>query len=179
MDSADFSEFSIPSHDSRILSESLVFPSSSSRSTSQADPDNSDLSLSELSLGTGHLQSGAREKRPFSLLARPIQDESAVVDDDDAQVEGQGEGHGAEGGEMDATMTQEDIENAKRLAARTREEKLQHDLFILKKLNAAFEVYKDALRETKSATDVRSLFVFGACSTLLTSCDTHSEYQSN
>ncbi len=58
-----------------------------------------------------------------------------------------------EGG-FDATMTQEDMEKAKRIAAKTREEKLQHDLFVLKKLNSAFEVYKDALRETKSNTDV-------------------------
>ena len=61
---------------------------------------------------------------------------------------------GQDDAELDGTMTQEDIEKAKRLAAKTREEKLQHDLFVLKKLNAAFEVYKEALKETKSSTDV-------------------------
>ncbi|KAK7692763.1 hypothetical protein QCA50_004396 [Cerrena zonata] len=131
MDSSDFSHISLPSQD-RLLSESLIFSSGS-----HSEPDNSNLSLSDLSLG--HDQ--PKDKRPFSLFARPPIDESAIADDDEQH------------GEMDATMTQEDLENAKRQAARTREEKLQHDLFILKKLNSAFEVYKGALREAKSATD--------------------------
>lgn len=127
MDSEELSHLSLPSHDSRLLSES--------------EPDHSDLSLSDLSLG----QDRPREKRPFSLLARPLRDESAIADDDEPEP-----------GEPDTTMTQEYMENARRQAVRTREEKLQHDLFILKKLNSAFEIYKDALREAKSATDVCS-----------------------
>lgn len=138
MDSSEFSHISLPSHD-RLLSESMVFPSGS-----HSEPDNSDLSLSDLSLGHDR----PKDKRPFSLLARPPQEESAIADDEE-----QGKGG------LDATMTQEDLENARRQAARTREEKLQHDLFILKKLNSAFEVYKGALREAKSATDVCSIIM--------------------
>ena len=41
-----------------------------------------------------------------------------------------------------------------RKAARTREEKLQNDLFLLKKLNGAFSLYTDALRATQSSTEV-------------------------
>ena len=77
-------------------------------------------------------------------MLAPPPDESAVTDDDAEEGEGG----------MDATMTQEDLEKARRIAVKTREEKLQHDLFMLKKLNSAFEVHKDALRETKSSTEV-------------------------
>jgi hypothetical protein len=41
-----------------------------------------------------------------------------------------------------------------RKAARMREEKLQNDLFLLKKLNTAFSLYTDALRATQSSTEV-------------------------
>lgn len=41
-----------------------------------------------------------------------------------------------------------------RKAARTREEKLQNDLFLLKKLNGAFSLYTDALRATQTSTEV-------------------------
>lgn len=41
-----------------------------------------------------------------------------------------------------------------RKAARAREEKLQNDLFLLKKLNSAFTLYTDALRTTQSTTEV-------------------------
>lgn len=44
----------------------------------------------------------------------------------------------------------------RRQAAKLREEKLQSDIFILKKLNAAFESFNDALQETGSANEVRS-----------------------
>jgi len=40
-----------------------------------------------------------------------------------------------------------------RKAARMREEKLQNDLFLLKKLNGAFSLYTDALRATQSSTE--------------------------
>ena len=141
MDSFDLSDFQMPQSGSRLLSEPTPDISSSS---SRTGPGGDDLSLSELSLSE-RTQPKAARRRPFSLLARPP-DESAVADEDAEDDQ--------EDAELDGTMTQEDIEKAKRLAAKTREEKLQHDLFVLKKLNAAFEVYKEALKETKSSTDV-------------------------
>ncbi|RDX55040.1 hypothetical protein OH76DRAFT_858631 [Lentinus brumalis] len=139
MDSFDISDFQMPASGSRLLSEPI--PDISSSSSTRTGPGGDDLSISELSLSDRAHSKSAR-RRPFSLLA-PRTDESAVTDDD---VE---EGEGG----IDETMTQEDLEKAKRLAVKTREEKLQHDIFMLKKLNSAFEVYKDALRETKSSTD--------------------------
>jgi len=41
------------------------------------------------------------------------------------------------------------------LTERSKEEKLQHDLFVLKKINSSFAVYRDALRDTQSANEVR------------------------
>ncbi|KAI0328650.1 hypothetical protein GY45DRAFT_1254548 [Cubamyces sp. BRFM 1775] len=140
MDSFDLSDFQMPQSGSRLLSEPTPDISSSS---SRTGPGGDDLSLSELSLSE-RTQPKAARRRPFSLLAPPP-DESAVADEDAED--------GQDDAELDGTMTQEDIEKAKRLAAKTREEKLQHDLFVLKKLNAAFEVYKEALKETKSSTD--------------------------
>jgi len=142
MYSGDTSDFTLPEDDSRLLSESLYLPSSSANS-SRTGPGGDDLSLSELSLADRPPPGGPIHRRPFSLLAPPPEDDSAV-DDEDLP----------EGESLDATMTPEDIENARRAAAKTREEKLQHDLYILKKLNAAFEVYKGALSETKSSTEV-------------------------
>ncbi|KAI0703348.1 hypothetical protein C8T65DRAFT_258483 [Cerioporus squamosus] len=139
MDSFDISDLQMPASGSRLLSEPT--PDISSSSSTRTGPGGDDLSISELSL-SDRPQSKSARRRPFSLLA-PLPDESAVTDDDAEE--------GAGG--IDVTMTQEDLEKAKRIAVKTREEKLQHDLFMLKKLNSAFEVYKDALRETKSSTD--------------------------
>ncbi|RPD74225.1 hypothetical protein L226DRAFT_546139 [Lentinus tigrinus ALCF2SS1-7] len=139
MDSFDISDFQMPASGSRLLSEPT--PDISSSSSTRTGPGGDDLSISELSL-SDRPQSKSARRRPFSLLAPPP-DDSALADDDVEEDEGG----------MDATMTQEDLEKARRLAVKTREEKLQHDLFMLKKLNSAFEVYKDALRETKSSTD--------------------------
>ncbi|KAI8993086.1 hypothetical protein BD414DRAFT_514129 [Trametes punicea] len=144
MDSFDLSNLQMPQNGSRLLSEPTPDISSSS---SRTGPGGDDLSLSELSLSE-RAQSKSAHRRPFSLLAQPLSSdtaESAVADED--------AGGGEDETGLDDTMTQEDVEKAKRLAAKSREEKLQHDLFVLKKLNAAFEVYKDALREAKSSTD--------------------------
>lgn len=40
------------------------------------------------------------------------------------------------------------------IAAQSREEKLQSDLFVLRQLNGAFAVYNDALREAQGGTEV-------------------------
>ncbi|OBZ67184.1 DASH complex subunit duo1 [Grifola frondosa] len=140
MDSADLSKFSLPHSGSRLLSEPSLQISSSN--SSRTGPGGDNLSLSELSLSQRPQQHGVTRRRPFSLLAQPSpSDESIADEDDDPDEDG-----------LERTMTQEDVEKADKLATKTREEKLQHDLFILKKLNTAFEVYKDALRETKSST---------------------------
>lgn len=153
MDSFDISDFQVPASGSRLLSEPT--PDISSSSSTRTGHGGDDLSISELSM-SDRPQSKSARRRPFSLLAPPP-DESAVADDDAEEGEG----------EMDATMTQEDLEKARRIAVKTREEKLQHDLFMLKKLNSAFEVYKDALRETKSSTDV-SVWLFPSTNAPLT-----------
>ncbi|PCH43602.1 hypothetical protein WOLCODRAFT_164576 [Wolfiporia cocos MD-104 SS10] len=142
MDSPNISELNFLQGNSRLMSESSL-----SSSSSRTGPGGDDLSLSELSLS----DRPAPSRRPkFSLLAQPRQEEPSYADEsaiaeDDAEYTAEGT--------LDETMTQEDVEKAKKEAARTREEKLQHDLFILKKLNGAFEVYKEALRETKSSTE--------------------------
>ena len=155
MDSFDLSKVDMPASGSRLLSEPTPDISSSS-SVSRTGPEGDDLSISELSLSSKP-RTKSTNRRPFSLLARPPSppDESAIADE---------EGEDGEDG-MDETMTQEEMEKARRAAAKTREERLQHDLFVLKKLNSAFDVYKDALKATKSTTDVSR---FARC---LSRCD--------
>jgi hypothetical protein len=150
MDLSDVSsEFIIDESGSRLLSESLVHPSTSSRHTSTGHG-GADLSLSELSLEDPPDPQPYR-RRPFSLLAQPRSAETSRASRDYSAVS---EENDADGEEMNATVMLSDDEKAKRSVGRTREEKLQSDLFVLKKLNSAFEVYKDALRETKSSTEV-------------------------
>jgi len=123
---------------SRLLSESPPSTPFAASSASHTGHGGSDLSLSELSLsGRTPVQ------RPFSLLAQPP-DPGA----DAEQREGDGEGEELEGGG-------EDEERRTRLAAKVREEKLQNDLFVLRKLNATFASYNQALKETQSGTQVR------------------------
>ncbi|CCM01150.1 uncharacterized protein FIBRA_03198 [Fibroporia radiculosa] len=151
MDSPNISELNDLHNGSRLLSESSILHNSSSDSL-RTGPGGDDLSLSELSL-SDRPPPGPPRRPKFSLLARPSQqeldiaDESGVSDDVDVDVDVGQEGV------FDQTMRQEDIEKTQRTAAKSREERLQHDLFILKKLNSAFETYKDALRETKSSTE--------------------------
>ena len=49
----------------------------------------------------------------------------------------------------------------------SREERLQHDLFVLQKLNAAFSVYNTALKDTNSGTEVRWFLDSCCCSLIL------------
>ena len=76
----------------------------------------------------------------------------AVNDEEDEVEEGlrdEGDKEDEEGGEDEEAQ----IRRARK-AARMREEKLQNDLFLLKKLNSAFSLYTDALRATQSSTEV-------------------------
>ncbi|KAH9935538.1 uncharacterized protein B0H18DRAFT_416088 [Fomitopsis serialis] len=149
MDSPSISELNVEQSGSRLLSETSLLPSSSS-SSSRTGPGGDDLSLSELSLSERPQPAPSRRPK-FSLLAQPLPQKAPSMDNDSAILEEDAETEGEAG--LDQTMTQEDVEKAKKLASRTREDKLQHDLFILKKLNFAFEVYKEALKEAKSSTE--------------------------
>ncbi|KAI0044625.1 hypothetical protein FA95DRAFT_1562014 [Auriscalpium vulgare] len=134
MDSID-SNF--PPSGSRLLSESpLSGPFVSSSSASHTGTRGDDLSLSELSIPEPRPPS-----RPFSLLAQPQLKAST-------DAEG-----GDEGEEEELEGTGEDEEKRRRLDARTREERLQNDLFVLRKLNNTFAIYNDALSEAQSATE--------------------------
>ena len=70
-------------------------------------------------------------------------DEDAEGDDEEGEQEGKGEG-------------EEEMQRTVRPRTQTREEKLQHDLYVLRKLNSAFGVYNEALREAKTHTEVSS-----------------------
>lgn len=148
MDSPNISELNDFHSGSRLLSEPSLSHDSSS-GLSGTGPGGNDLSLSELSL-SDRPQPGPSRKPKFSLLAQPLHQDD--LSDGSAVADGDYDPDATE--QLDETMTQEDVEKARKLASRTREEKLQHDLFILKKLNSAFDVYKEALRETKSSTEV-------------------------
>ncbi|KAI6166130.1 hypothetical protein EDD17DRAFT_123543 [Pisolithus thermaeus] len=130
---------------SHLLSESL--PSYPPQDTG---PGGADLSLSELSLSDRPL---SRDGPRFSLLApHPAYtrdfscEESAIAEDaeftEDAEF---------------STDTQKDADNetirGPADSAKTREEKLQRDLLILKRLNDSFAVLNDALSTTRSATE--------------------------
>jgi hypothetical protein len=64
-----------------------------------------------------------------------------------------------EGAEADVTVRIGHGEDAEKtgIAAQSREEKLQSDLFVLRQLNGAFAVYNDALREAQGGTEVSPL----------------------
>ncbi|KAJ2918586.1 hypothetical protein MD484_g1855, partial [Candolleomyces efflorescens] len=165
------SELNLSADGSQLLDFSDVLPPESSHDD---DDDARNLSLSDLSLNQT-----MRARQPFSLLSRPIPQEpprsnlekksqtSRLLlgsgddgdDDPDASYGGmQEEGEGDEKeGEVDAEqeeLDEEELENARRRAAKHREEKLQNDLFILKKLNAAFETFHGALDEAGSANQL-------------------------
>lgn len=141
MYSPDSSDITFPASGSRLLSESPILPSSS-----DTGPGGDDLSISELSLSDRTVIF----QKPFSLLAS-LQPELSTPT------------HGGEGGEEQYAEAEEegpdnDAEKAeqKRQAAKLREEKLQSDIFILKKLNASFAHFNEALQDTGSANQVRS-----------------------
>ncbi|GLB37438.1 putative DASH complex subunit Duo1 [Lyophyllum shimeji] len=133
-DSLDSSNILVPASGSRLLSESPVLPSSSSRTGLGGD----DLSISELSLADITPVS----HKPFSLLA-PAEQAFARQD----QHEDEQEHQEAEADIDDA----EEVEQKHRHAAKMREEKLQSDIFVLRKLNASFAVFNEALQDAGSA----------------------------
>lgn len=136
---------------SHLLSQSL--PSSDPFDASShihTGPGGADLSLSELSLSD---KPYSRDGPRFSLLApapapfRFSTDQSTIIEGEEYEEEGDTSVDGHD----DANNTV--MERA--VVEKAREEKLQSDLFILKKLNASFAVLNDALQATKGATEVR------------------------
>ncbi|KAL0955949.1 hypothetical protein HGRIS_002133 [Hohenbuehelia grisea] len=138
---------------SRLMSESPLLPSSSSRSRFDSDtgPGGADLSLSELSLSDRPHPEVLSQ--PFSLLARPHVEPPITPPPPHAEGEHNGEGEGPEDEEFDEGDVTMDQAQVRRAAARTREEKLQSDLFILRKLNSAFAAFGDALGRAESANE--------------------------
>jgi len=137
MYSIDSSDITFPASGSRLLSELPLLPSASSSHTGHGGDD---LSISELSLS----DRPENYQKPFSLLARPAPESSTQARN--SADRGHEEDEGFEGGE--------DAERSKRHAAKLREDKLQSDIFILKKLNASFALFNEALEDTGSANEV-------------------------
>jgi hypothetical protein len=135
MNSSEFSDIPLSATDSRLLSLSPVLASDSSL------PEINDLSLSELSLNHCAGPSGV-----ISLLA---QDDSAS-----STSKHDGDCNGASGSPPHG-LSADDTEKTKRNETKLREEKLQSDLFILKKLNASFAMFHEALDAAGSANQVR------------------------
>ena len=133
MDSIDHSAdlTALPTDDTvRLLSESPLVGSSGQLDLSSSELVSArDLSTSDRSHGEG---------------------ENDERDDDEDEEGLQDEGDQGDGEEGDEEVQ---IRRARK-SARTREEKLQNDLFLLKKLNSAFSLYTDALRTTQSSTEV-------------------------
>ncbi|KAN0091156.1 hypothetical protein V8E55_004722 [Tylopilus felleus] len=135
--------------DSHLLSQSLPSPDPFDASSHiHTGPGGADLSLSELSLSD---KPYSRDGPRFSLLAPPpapsrfSTDQSTII-----------EGEECEEGNASVDSEHDDANNtmmARVDAEKAREEKLQSDLFVLKKLNASFAVLNDALRATQGATE--------------------------
>lgn len=136
---SDDSDFSLPTaSSSRLLSDSpLVLPSHPS--FSNTGPGGDDLSLSELSIIADRPSS--LFSKPFTLLAGPSTPEKPTNDGDSHALPEQ--------------AAEVDDRTRRQMLEKQREEKLQSDLFILKKLNSAFALFHEALDESGSANEVR------------------------
>lgn len=130
------------------MSESPLLPSRYSES--DTGPGGADLSISELSLSDRDEISN----RPFSLLARPdpVPSTPPTKERELGDNSGEDEDPLDLDEEGDETIDQDKI---KRIASRTREEKLRSDIFILRKLNAAFAAFNEGLEDAGSANEVR------------------------
>jgi hypothetical protein len=138
----DSADISLSASGSRLLSESLVF-------SSHTGIDTDDLSMSELSVAD---RPHVLEKR-FSLFASPPSEPSTPRQEGHLT---QHEEEGFDEEESSDSHEAEDKEAQKVHRARVREEKLQSDIFILRKMNASFALLNDALLETESANEVRN-----------------------
>ncbi|PPQ98635.1 hypothetical protein CVT24_003968 [Panaeolus cyanescens] len=123
-DTADLSE-----HGSHLLS--LPSPSIPSEHSHSRDEDHrdDDLSFSELFI--------SQPGQPFSLLAKPKVEDKELQEDVEDEVK----------------RSESSLQKAEERNEQIQQEKLQSDLFILKKLNAAFESFNEALRGTHTANE--------------------------
>ena len=154
---------------SRLLSESLPSPEPFD-SHSHTGPGGADLSLSELSISDKDTERFHFHDRPrFSLLAPPATasfsfspDQSRIAEDDEECEEvldeerEEAKNEECEEGKDEGSDNGADITAVATIAAAksSRKDKLESDLFILKKLNASFALFNDALRCTQTATQV-------------------------
>jgi hypothetical protein len=165
-----FDSANLLSGGSRLLSQSPQFSfNSASSSSSHTGPGGDDLSLSELDLvpkrepqKTHNPKSRTRPSiaQALGFGGAPLDqsDDLSVLGalEEDVGEEGEEE-EGAEAeAEADVTVRVGHVEDAETtgIAAQSREEKLQSDLFVLRQLNGAFAVYNDALREAQGGTEV-------------------------
>lgn len=140
---------------SRLLSDS-----SHLRQTEDAD-----LSLSELSLRPQPTANLAA-RRPFSLLPRrdrlqepSVLDATELAADDSILEEESFKVENEVGEEGDQTVLQddgEDEETRQRRAARREEDQAQHDIFMLKKMNAVLEGVSGGLTTLLENREVRT-----------------------
>jgi hypothetical protein len=153
---------------SQLLDQSPQFSFNSASSSLHTGPGGDDLSLSELypdnRLPKTKPQTRNPKTRPsiaealgFGAPLDQSDDRSVLhaLEEGEEREEDAGVGEDEEGTEADMTVRVGD-EDADRtsIAAQSREEKLQSDLFVLRQLNGAFAVYNDALREAQAGTEV-------------------------
>jgi hypothetical protein len=93
------------------------------------------MSPDDHDLSISELSLADQTLKPFSLLAPPEPD-------------------------VDAEEPEEPVAHqSQRQSAKAREEKLQSDIFILRKLNTSFELFNEALQDTGSANQVIFHFI--------------------
>jgi hypothetical protein len=171
-----FDSANLLSGGSRLLSQSPQFSfNSASSSSAHTGPGGDDFSLSELNLTERETQTQTQTRphnaksrtRPsiaqalgFGAAALDQSDDLSVLgalEEDAGEEREEEEGIEAEAeAEADVTVRVGHGEDAEKtgVAAQSREEKLQSDLFVLRQLNGAFAVYNDALREAQGGTEV-------------------------
>ena len=126
--------------------------------------DSVDLSADLTALPTGHAARLLSESPLVGRSNHPDLSSSDLLSVHDASRDDRSQSHTVDGerdeGEVEEALQEDEGEDEEaqirgaRKAARMREEKLQNDLFLLKKLNSAFSLYTDALRATQSSTEV-------------------------
>jgi len=110
-----------------------------------------DLSLADLSLADDTVIL----KKPFSLLAQPNEQLEEPSTPERRSIDLEEEYEEEDSRQLDEVEgNAEDLEAQRTVSESKREEKLRSDLFVLKKLNAAFELFDAALQDTEKATGV-------------------------
>ncbi|KIJ49498.1 hypothetical protein M422DRAFT_27863 [Sphaerobolus stellatus SS14] len=141
---SSFSSADTPSFaGSSILRESPPFSSAA-----YTGPGGADLSLSELYIS--EREEDNPRSRPFSLLPlQHAQHDATEEERGDHSVFSDSGGLVEEEGDVTIVGERKSSFNE----ARQREERLQRDLFVLKKLNASFALYNGALKDVRSTTE--------------------------